>query len=208
LGFIAIWVFADDYGNHPAKPRMLGAEAFPYDNVSEEEMREVCDELLRQQLIVEYDGDDGLTYWHVRSWEHQRVHNPSAAKWPEFREGSCRATAGLQQGSRLLIGKVKGKVKGKGSNKKTCASAQAKEKPADAGRVCVWPSLEEVQEYFREKGTDVTPEEFFAYYEANGWRQANGNPIKNWRQCLVTWEARARERKLQNGKSIPEDFRA
>jgi hypothetical protein len=88
----------------------------------------------------------------------------------------------------------------KNSSKK---EKKAKAPRADAGRAC---SLDEVREFFLDKGTTVSPEEFWAYYEANGWRQSNGNRIKNWRACLTTWEAR----ETKNGKipamKIREDF--
>lgn len=60
------------------------------------------------------------------------------------------------------------------------------------------PTLEEVRAYFKEKGTSIDPDEFYAYYERsadkNGWRDKNGNRIKNWKFCLVTWE------KFERGK--------
>lgn len=52
------------------------------------------------------------------------------------------------------------------------------------------PTLEEVRTYFAEKGTSIDPEAFYAHYEANGWVQAKGKPIRNWKACLTTWEKR------------------
>lgn len=50
------------------------------------------------------------------------------------------------------------------------------------------PTLEEVKAYFKEVGTDIDPEEFWAKYESVGWVDKNKNRIKDWRRCLVTWE--------------------
>ena len=55
------------------------------------------------------------------------------------------------------------------------------------------PMLDEVKEYFKERKTDIDPEAFFAHYEANGWMQSRGKPIKNWKACLTTWEKRREE---------------
>ena len=52
------------------------------------------------------------------------------------------------------------------------------------------PTLEEVRAFFQEKGTTIDPEAFFAHYEANGWVQSRGKPIRNWKACLTTWEKR------------------
>lgn len=55
------------------------------------------------------------------------------------------------------------------------------------------PTLEEVTAYFKERNTDIDPQAFWAYYEANGWVQSRGKPIKNWKACLITWEQRRGE---------------
>ena len=55
------------------------------------------------------------------------------------------------------------------------------------------PTLEEVKTYFAERGTSISPEAFWAHYEANGWVQSRGKPIKNWKACLTTWEQRRGE---------------
>ena len=38
------------------------------------------------------------------------------------------------------------------------------------------------------KGTVIDAEELWGYYEEKGWKDKNGNRIKNWKACLVTWE--------------------
>lgn len=55
------------------------------------------------------------------------------------------------------------------------------------------PSLDEVKAYFAERQTSIDPEAFWAYYEANGWVQSRGKPIRNWKACLLTWERRRGE---------------
>ena len=55
------------------------------------------------------------------------------------------------------------------------------------------PTLDEVRAYFAERGTSINPEAFWAHYEANGWVQSRGKPIKNWKACLTTWEHRRGE---------------
>lgn len=46
------------------------------------------------------------------------------------------------------------------------------------------PTLEEVQNYFREKGYK-NAEKAFEYYDAAGWVDSNGNKIKNWKQKMI-----------------------
>ncbi len=49
------------------------------------------------------------------------------------------------------------------------------------------PTLEEVSEYIREKGYAIDAKHFMDYYESADWHFANGKPVKNWKQCVVTW---------------------
>lgn len=50
------------------------------------------------------------------------------------------------------------------------------------------PTLEEVKEYCLERNNNVDAEAFIDYYEANGWVQGKGKPIKDWKACVRTWE--------------------
>lgn len=50
------------------------------------------------------------------------------------------------------------------------------------------PSLEEVKRYALERKSSVDPEKFYQYYEAGSWHDKDGNPVKNWKQKLISWE--------------------
>lgn len=56
------------------------------------------------------------------------------------------------------------------------------------------PTLAEVRAEILQKGYQIDAEAFWNFYEANGWTQGRGKPIKNWRACLVTWSRRDDER--------------
>lgn len=49
------------------------------------------------------------------------------------------------------------------------------------------PTIEELEEYIKEKGYHFDAESFFAFYESKGW-MIGKNPMKNWRMACVTWE--------------------
>lgn len=66
-----------------------------------------------------------------------------------------------------------------------------------AGRF-VAPTLAEVSAYCRERGNRIDPEAFLAHYTANGWKQSNGNAIKNWQSTVITWEKRDANHKAGN----------
>lgn len=53
------------------------------------------------------------------------------------------------------------------------------------------PSVEEVRAYCQERGNDVDPEAFVAFYESKGWKIGN-TPMKSWKASVITWEKRER----------------
>jgi len=55
------------------------------------------------------------------------------------------------------------------------------------------PTLEEVREYCNERGNNVVPEKFIAYYDSNGWK-VGSNPMKKWKSSIITWEQNEKER--------------
>ena len=51
----------------------------------------------------------------------------------------------------------------------------------------VKPTMEEVQEYIREKNLTVNAEKFYAFYEAGGW-MVGKRPMKSWKMALIYWQ--------------------
>lgn len=51
------------------------------------------------------------------------------------------------------------------------------------------PTLEEVEAYCRERNNNVDAKRFYDYYSAGEWKDAKGNPVKNWKQKMIAnWE--------------------
>lgn len=49
------------------------------------------------------------------------------------------------------------------------------------------PTVEEVEQYCRDRDNSIDAEAFVDYYEANGWRVGK-NPMKDWKAAVRTWE--------------------
>lgn len=49
------------------------------------------------------------------------------------------------------------------------------------------PTLEEVENYIKEKNLSVDGEKFFNYYESIGWKVGR-NPMKSWQSALNYWQ--------------------
>lgn len=52
------------------------------------------------------------------------------------------------------------------------------------------PTLEEVKAYVKERNSPVDPQKFFDYFSAGNWIDSKGQPVRNWKQKLITWEGR------------------
>lgn len=50
------------------------------------------------------------------------------------------------------------------------------------------PTVEDIEEYCRERGNTVDASYFFDYYSSRKWKKANGQPVRDWKQCIITWE--------------------
>lgn len=62
------------------------------------------------------------------------------------------------------------------------------------------PTLQAVIDYCKERKSSVNPKKFFDYFDVAGWIDSKGNPVKNWKQKLITWENNEREKEAAHGR--------
>ena len=79
---------------------------------------------------------------------------------------------------------------------------KANKSPTKAKRF-VKPTLSEIEQYCIERNNNVNAEQFFDYYESNGWKVGK-NAMKDWKACVRTWE-RNEYRKPNSKKNSKED---
>ena len=49
------------------------------------------------------------------------------------------------------------------------------------------PTLEEVEEYCKERNNNINAQKFIDFYESKGWKVGK-TPMKDWKACIRTWE--------------------
>lgn len=54
--------------------------------------------------------------------------------------------------------------------------------------ILIAPTLQEIAAYVAERKSPVDPTEFYEYFTAGNWHDSKGNPVKSWKQKLITWE--------------------
>lgn len=88
----------------------------------------------------------------------------------------------------------------KSSSKEDVAEPLNKFSKTRKRKIFVPPTVEEVRTYCEEKGYSIDPEFFVEYYEAGGWKDKNGSPVKSWKQRVVTWSKHSSSQTLLNSK--------
>lgn len=66
---------------------------------------------------------------------------------------------------------------------------ETKQKRKSIKKEFVAPTLEEVQSYITGKNLKVDAQDFYDYFTAGNWIDANGNQVRNWKQKLQTWNS-------------------
>lgn len=66
------------------------------------------------------------------------------------------------------------------------------------------PPVGEVKAYISEMGYAVDARRFVDYYDANGWVQGKGKPIRDWRAAVRLWHSRDQAER-QEKSQIPTD---
>ena len=62
------------------------------------------------------------------------------------------------------------------------------------------PTVQDVADYCLERHNGIDPEEFYDFYEANGWIQGKGKPIQDWKAAVRTWERRDKQGNTRNSR--------
>jgi hypothetical protein len=65
----------------------------------------------------------------------------------------------------------------------------SKKRESTKRKTFVPPTLEEVQKYCDERKNNVDAKKFFDYFTASDWVDGKGNPVRNWKQKIITWES-------------------
>ena len=79
-------------------------------------------------------------------------------------------------------------------------------KPKRGSRFCK-PTVLEVSEYCKERGNNVNPSAFVAFYDSKGW-MIGKNKMKDWRGAVRTWEQRDKKPNRVQGNDVSPELQA
>lgn len=58
------------------------------------------------------------------------------------------------------------------------------------------PTLSQITQYCLERNNNVNAEQFYDYYESNGWKVGK-NSMKDWKACVRTWERNGYDKQIK-----------
>ena len=82
------------------------------------------------------------------------------------------------------------------SDKRESREKKVANAPSDTKKFKI-PTIEEIRSYCKERGNNIDPEQFFAFYQSKGWK-VGSHQMKDWKAAVITWEKRHAEDKKRN----------
>lgn len=72
------------------------------------------------------------------------------------------------------------------------AGTKPNRKPNKIEKPFTPPTLKEVEAYCKQRKNNVDAKRFFDFFDASDWIDSKGNPVRNWKQKVITWESYAK----------------
>ena len=159
-------------------------------------MIEIIDDIIKISNWQRYQNEEAMARIKLMNAERQRRHREKVKEQKLLLEGgecSCNVTSNAtdnvtsNENCSIYISNISSLSKDNEDKDKGCGE---KEKEPKKGRKAfVKPTVEEIAAYCKERKNGIDAQEFYDKYEANGWVVGrNGNPMKDWRATVRTWE--------------------
>jgi hypothetical protein len=205
---IGLLTIADCEGRLRWVPMQVHAQVFPWEAPGEafDSIEVLLGELIECDYVTHYEIS-GKRYVEINNFtKHQRISGKEAMYgsklppppgkssnspgkqgealqcFPEKHPGASPDALQRSGGARI------------GSRKKEVGTEEQrnrKEEAAAAAAPAKCPTVSEVREYVKESNlAGVDPEAFHDHYQANGWRQSNGQLIRDWKAACRNWDRR------------------
>ena len=180
---------ADDAGRGDARPAIIKGRIFALrERTAIKDIDNALRALAAHGCVVLYTVD-GKPYYEFPNWTaHQRVRN-ALPKYPGFDEKDSQNDTSPQLAANGGNSPQLAANGGLNPIQSNPIRIQSESNPKGDTRTRVRPpTLEEVEAYCKERNSSVDPRQFWEYFEAGGWKDSKGNPVRNWKQKLITWE--------------------
>lgn len=193
--------YVDDYGRGSADPELLKGIVFPRrKGITESQIQKAIDNLANAGMVILYCVD-GEPYLYFPNWSKHQTIRAKKSRFPE--PVTCvQMQADSSECSRNPI-QSESVSESVSISEIPPRSPQGEKQPRFQP-----PTLEEVIEYCRERGSSVDPKQFYEYFQAGNWTDSKGQKVKNWKQKLLTWEKYQPPKKQTSGREALEEIYA
>lgn len=176
LVFIGLFSLADDEGRGRANPTYLKSTLFPYnEDFKSSDIENSLIEINSNMSVIFYSCE-GSNYYELLSWDiFQKIDRPTPSQIPKFDSGNedFRRIFNEQSTSNRR-GLVPNRIE--------------KNKNRIEKNKNIEPSLDDIENYIKEKKLKVDAKDFYEYFKEGNWIDSKGNKVKNWKQKLLTWD--------------------
>ena len=185
--FYRMIVNCDDFGRLDARPKILASRLFPLKDIRASQMEDALRALTSAELVTLYEVD-GKPFLQMKTWDRHQQIRAKKSKYPSPEEGVIASDINCNQvqasDSKCPRNPIQSESESE-SESNTKARAKKSVKKSDS---FVPPTLDEVQAYCRERSSPVDPYQFWEYFKTGEWIDSKGQPVRNWKQKLLTWE--------------------
>lgn len=191
LLFQGLWLLADRDGRLEDRPAKIKAQIFPYHEADVDALLNSLSGFLVRYSVPDLDiegpgkglgeGPGSRFIQIVNFKKHQHIHpDEKQSVIPQYQgiPGDFKRSQEIKPCSSSPSS----------SSSPSTYTSNSPKRIGPARPVFVPPKIEEVKAYCAERGNGIDAEEWMAYYEARGWKFKGGQPMKNWKAAMITWE--------------------
>ena len=177
--FYRLIVSCDDFGRFDGRTAVIKNRLFPLkENLTLKNVETAINKLARAGLVTPYTSG-GKPFLFLPSWNEHQAIRAKRSKYPEP-EIICNQVQADESKC------PRNPIQSESNPNPNTRGASTRFTP---------PTVDEVRAYCRERENSIDPQHFVDYYEANGWVQGKGKPIKDWKATVRTWEGRDKPKK-------------
>ena len=184
--FYRMIVNCDDFGRMDARPKILASRLFPLKDIRASQMEDALRALTSAELVTLYEVD-GKPFLQMNTWDRHQTIRAKKSRFPAPDESTCTHL----QADEIICKQMQADASTCSRNpiqSESNPNTNTNGKESRAAARFTPPKIEEVRAYCEERKSPVDPEQFWNYFNEGGWVDAKGQPVRNWKQKLLTWE--------------------
>ena len=192
--FYRLIVNCDDYGRFDGRPAIIKNRLFPLkEKLTISTVSNAINALASAGLVVLYVFE-GKPFLYLPTWnEHQTV-RAKRSKYPAPDESV--------KTSEIICKRMQADVPVIQSNTISESNSIIEKRTREKFTP---PTLQEIEDYVRERRSPVDAKKFYDFYDAGGWKDSKGNQVRNWKQKLLTWETHEPPKEPKKTDTTPRD---